>query len=163
MIPQSVEKYLRRYSIRYDVLNHPVAITAQELAEAVDVSGHRVAKSVLVDLDGTKCLVVLPASERVDPARLAHELGCRNARICTEDEVSELFPDCELGAEPPFGRLYGLPVIVDDRLANADRIVFNAGTHLTAIRMSYAALDLLENPRIARFGVPFESHGMEAP
>lgn len=155
MIPENIQRYLRRYSIRYEVLDHPVAITAQELAQALDISGHRVAKSVLVDIEGTRCLAVLPATGRINTEQLAAEVGAESARICSEEEFGEYFPDCELGAEPPFGRLYGLPLIVEEQLSNADQIVFNAGSHMTAVRMSYAALDLLENPRLAGFSEPF--------
>lgn len=153
MIPDRICKYLNDYSVRYEVVPHPRVITAQQLAESIHETGFHVAKSVLVDVDGVDCLVVLPAPERVDPRRLQQELGAHRVQLAPEEELEQRFPDCEVGAEPPFGSLYGIPVIVDERLTRVEDIIFNAGSHDEAVKMSYTSFELLENPRIARFGV----------
>jgi len=114
-----------------------------------------VAKTVLVEADGTRMIAVLAAAEIVDPARLASALGVERVRIMHESEFLNLFGECELGAEPPFGALYGLPVVMDQRLAQArGPIVFRAGSHEEALEMKPEDFVRLEQPRLADFAVP---------
>jgi Ala-tRNA(Pro) deacylase len=154
MIPERIVQYLREVRIPFTRRWHAKAVTAQELAASLHVTGFRVAKSVLLDVDGQRWIAVLPAPERVDTERLAEALDARHVRLLDEPEFDGLFPECELGAEPPFGRLYGLPVVVDTSLAGEDWIIFRAGSHEETIAMAYEDFARLEQPKIANFGVP---------
>lgn len=145
MIPQRIVKYLEAHAIPYQRLMHRRAITAQQLAAAVHVPGRRLAKSVLVKAGEEIWIAILPATEIVDVDRLAAVLGAPAARLLRESEFEGLFPDCEPGAEPPFGGLYGLPVVVDSALTGMDKLVFRAGSHEEAIEMRYVDFCRLEN------------------
>ena len=154
MIPRSIVEYLKHHGVAFERLVHPEAITGAELAAAVHVSGHRVAKSVLVESAGKVWMAVLPASEQVDPLLLGEALGHGPVRLLDEWELARLFPDCELGAEPPFGHEYGLPVIVDTGLTHTGVIVVRAGSHRDALMMRFEDYTRLELPRIASFALP---------
>jgi len=144
MIPEPIVEYLERRSVPYARRSHPRALTAQEVAASVHVTGYRVAKSVIVEAGRTTWIAVLPAAEVVDEDRLAALLG-GPVRILGEQEFTSLFPGCEAGAEPPFGGLYGLPVVVDSTLARADRVVFRAGSHEEALELRYRDFASLEH------------------
>ncbi len=142
-----IKNHLEANKIPYSLLNHPSSYTAQGVAAVIHVSGREVAKTVVVQAGRDYYLVVLPASYQVKPEKLAHVLG-RPARLATEDEFCSLFPDCELGAMPPLGELYGLSVYVDESLAADKEIIFNAGTHRDAIRMNYDDFVRLAKPTV---------------
>jgi Ala-tRNA(Pro) deacylase len=153
MIPRRIIEYLDSHDAPYERLLHRRAITAQELAATVHVPGRRVAKSVMVKANGQVWIAVLPATELVDEDRLAAVLDADAVRLLHESEFEGLFPDCEPGAEPPFGGLYGLPVIVDPALAEAEAIVLRAGSHEEAIEMRFDDFYRLEQePRVANIG-----------
>jgi Ala-tRNA(Pro) deacylase len=151
MIPESIQHYLRRNRVRFERYWHPHAVTAQELAEALHVSGWRVAKSVIVLADRQPWIVVVPAAGTVDLQQVRDIIGARSVRLATEAEFSKYFPDCELGAEPPFGELYGLPVAVDESLSLTDRLLFRAGSHEEALEMRFQDFATLEWPLVATF------------
>lgn len=155
MIPQRIIDFLQASGIPFARHVHPRVIPAQELAASIHVSGYRVAKAVLADVGGTRWIAVLPAAEMLDLPKLASYLGASSARLLTEDEFSALFPDCEIGAEPPFGQLYGLPVVADVSLTEDETILFRAGSHEEAIEMTFDDFARLENPRLADIGAPF--------
>jgi Ala-tRNA(Pro) deacylase len=115
-------------------------------------SGRYVAKPVIMKVDDHYLMCVLPASHRVDVAKLRHELDAQSAELAEEGEIAWLFPDCELGAEPPFGSLYELPTVMDRTLENDDHILFQAGTHEEGIRMRMADYRRLVNPPVLDFG-----------
>jgi Ala-tRNA(Pro) deacylase len=148
MIPKTILEHLDKHGVAYVRLPHARAITAQQLAAAMHVTGHRVAKALVVEVDGQRQLVVLPAAEALDERRLAQSLQAARVKLLAEREFGGMFPECELGAEPPFGRMYGLPVLVDARLAREKDIVVRAGSHEEAIEMSYADFAALERPRV---------------
>ena len=153
MIPERIVDYLEEHGFPYERHLHRRAYTAQELAAAMHVTGRHVAKTVMVGVGDRIWMAVLPATEVVDPERLEALLRARFVRLLPESEFAHLFPDCEPGAEPPFGGLFGLPVIVDSDLAEADRIVFAGGTHEEAIEMRYEDFaELEERPMVGRFG-----------
>lgn len=154
MIPQQIVDYLDRHEVSFTRQTHLRAVSAQRLAHSVHVSGHRVAKSVIVDADDVKWIAVLSAHEQVDLHLLAQAIGARRLRLCRESEFAGLFPGCELGAEPPFGRLYGMPVVMDSQLARETMLVFRAGSHEEALRMGVADYQALEKPKVAPFAVP---------
>jgi Ala-tRNA(Pro) deacylase len=110
-----------------------------------------VAKGVLVEAEGKPCIAVLAASDAVEPGRLAEALGARSVRLLTEHELIALFPDCEPGAEPPFGSLYGLRVVLDAALAREPRLVLRAGSHEETLELASADFVRLEHPTVASF------------
>ena len=153
MIPRNILEYLHEHAVPWQRRVHRVAITAQELAETIHVPGRRVAKSVLVKADGQVFIAVLPATEVIDEGRLASALEAGTIRLLREPEFEAFFPGCEPGAEPPFGGLYGLPVVIDSGLAGEDVVVFRAGSHVEAIEMRYEDfLRLEKSPRVAAIG-----------
>lgn len=152
MIPEGIISYLEKGGVRYGSHPHPRAITAHELAEAVHEQGHHVAKTVLVSADGETWMAVLPADESLRPDRLAKSLGAERVSLMSESQFADLFPDCEPGAEPPFGRLYGLPTVVELDLTYQRSILLRAGSHEEALEMSFKDYAALEHPRIADFG-----------
>lgn len=153
MIPRHIIEYLDSHAVPYQRLLHRRAITAQELAATVHVPGRRVAKAVMVKADGQAWIAVLPATEVLDEDRLASVLDAPTVRLLHESEFEGLFPDCEPGAEPPFGGLYGLPVVIDSALADAESIVFRAGSHEEAIEMRYEDFYWLEQePKMGAIG-----------
>jgi Ala-tRNA(Pro) deacylase len=157
MVPEKISGHLKGSHIRFAVRPHPRAVTAQELAAAVHVSGHRVAKSVLIEADGEPMMAVLPAADVIDVERLATALGVFAVRLMSEAEFTSLFSDSDTGAEPPFGSLYGVPVVVDKRLAKPGTMIVRAGSHQEAIEMRYQDFARLERPRVEDFAVPATS------
>ncbi len=143
-----LEQYLREQHVAYEVQHHPLAYTAQRVAAAEHVPGKELAKTVIVITDDRSVMVVVPASRNVQVSKLAAALGASQARLAEEREFEALFPDCELGAMPPFGNLYGMDVYVDRMLAEDERIVFRAGTHTETMRMNYADFARLVKPMV---------------
>ena len=129
MISRQIVDFLEKHDVSYERHAHRRACTAQELAAATHVPGRRVAKSVIVKGGDQIWIAVLPASEVVDEKLLADVLGVPSVRLLDEADFEGFFPGCEPGAEPPFGSLFGLPVVIDSTLAEAGRIVFRAGSH----------------------------------
>jgi len=151
VIPDQIVEYLERRNVPYQRRSHRRALTAQEVAACMHVTGYRVGKAVIVQAGGRTWIAVLPAAEEVDEDRLADVVG-GPVRLVSEREFTDLFPGCEPGAEPPFGGLYGLPVVVDSTLARADRVVFRAGSHEEALELRYQDFADLENrPMVASF------------
>ena len=150
MIPLRIREYLDSRGAPYRTLPHPAALTAQELAAAVHRTGRRVAKTVLVEAEAQRYLAVLPACDTLDEELLADVLQARSVRLLREREFADLFPDSELGAEPPLGRLYDLQVVLDDSLADRNEdIVFRAGSHSEAVQMRYVDYERIERPIVA--------------
>jgi Ala-tRNA(Pro) deacylase len=154
MIASKIVRHMEQAGVPVVVRQHPRVVAAQRLAASVHVSGYRVAKVVLVEADGERMMAVLPAAEIVDPGRLATALGAERVRILHESEFLDLFTECEPGAEPPFGALYGLPVVMDRSLAHSSGpLVFRAGSHEEALEMKPEDFVRLEKPRLADFAV----------
>ena len=149
-----IEKFLKEAGVAYDLHKHPDAFTAQELAHEEHVSGHMVAKSVVVHADDHPVLCVLPASCRADLGQLAEQLGVRKCKLADEADMTSLFPDAEVGAEPPFGNLYDVQTVVDRRLSQCETITFSAGTYKKAVRMAYADYAKLAEPTVLDFALP---------
>ena len=148
---QRLERYLREGGAAFETMIHSVAYTAQEVAAAQHTPGKQLAKVVLVDADGQLVMLVLPASFRIDFPKLKSALKAKKIRLATEEQFAGTFTDCEVGAMPPFGSLYGVPVYVDESLPGASEIVFKAGTHTTSIKMKYADYQRLASPMVADF------------
>lgn len=150
-ISQTLKEYLDREHTHYDILPHPEAFRASAIAQTLHTPEKEIAKVVIVKVDERFVMTVLPASWNVDLHRLRDIFMTNRVRLATEDEIKGLFPDCELGAMPPFGTLYGIPVYVDQSLTEDDEIVFQAGNHSEAIRMRYMDFAALVFPVVEEF------------
>ena len=148
---QRLKDFLDSHAVRYVVITHSPAFTAQEIAAHAHIPGKELAKTVMVNIDGAMAMAVLPASFNVDFASMENELGAIRVELATESEFRDLFPQCELGAMPPFGNLYGLPVYVARKLAEDETIAFNAGTHRELVRLAYKDFERLVQPRVITF------------
>jgi Ala-tRNA(Pro) deacylase len=147
-MPSPIRKYLDELGAHYEVIDHPREVDAQRTAAVTHTPGAMFAKCLLVKIDGNHALVVLPADHRFDSVMLAKAAMAHTAELVREEELERVFPDCELGAEPPLGELYGLPVYVSEALADAKTITFNAGTHEQALRMAYAEFARMAQPAV---------------
>ena len=147
-----LETYLRDEQVPFEVQHHPRAVAAQEVAASEHVPGKLLAKTVMVLADGEMVMLALPASYQVDMEKAGRALGAQNVRLAQEEEFEGSFPDCEVGAMPPFGNLYDVPVYVDDALAEDDTIIFRAGTHTDTMSVTYADFDRLVEPTVTSFG-----------
>jgi Ala-tRNA(Pro) deacylase len=150
----NLRSQLDQLGVSYQWLLHDRALMAQKLAQEEHVSGKRVIKPVLVRADNAFVLCALPASYYIDMDRLGRELGAREARIVDEKELQNVFPECELGAEPPMGWLFGVPTVMDDSLCRQEEVVFQAGTHEEAVSMSLSDYMKVARPKIAHFARP---------
>ena len=150
-----LEEYLRGNETPYRTQHHPRAITAQEVAAMEHVPGRMFAKTVIVSTDGGElCMLTLPAPYHVNVEKAAAALGAQEASLAEEGRFAETFADCEVGAMPPFGNLYGVPVCVDEALANDETIVFRAGTHTDTMSVAYADFERLVEPTLGDFADP---------
>ena len=151
MVAPTVQEFLRRANVPYTVFQHPPAFTAQEDAAVTHVPGRNWAKPVVCFAGGEPVQAVVPADREVDLDRLATLAGVHEMRLADEAELRWLYPDCELGAMPPFGPLYRQAVFVDESLTIDDEIVFNGGTHSDAVCMRYGDFAALTRPVVGRF------------
>ena len=147
---QKLRRFLDDHHVKYVTISHSPAFTAQETAASAHVSGKEMAKTVMVKVGGKMSMVVVPASYPIEFDLLKDAVGGESVELATEREFQDMFPDCELGAMPPFGNLYGMDVYSDEHLAEDDEIVFNAGSHAELIRLAYSDYETLVHPRVAR-------------
>lgn len=148
---EKLKRFLEDQKIKYVVISHSTAYTAQEIAALAHVPGKELAKTVIVKLDDGFAMAVLPASLQVDLSLLKAAAGAKTIALASEPEFKGKFPDCETGAMPPFGNLYGLPVFVEDSLTKDREIAFNAGSHKELVRLPYADFEKLVRPTVAKF------------
>jgi len=151
MVSLTVQEFLRRGNVAYTMFPHAPAFTAQEEAAVTHVPGRNWAKAVVCFADGEPVQAVVPADREVDLERLGAVAHAHYVRLAYEGELRWLYPDCELGAMPPFGPLYRQRIYVDESLASDDEIVFNAGTHSDAICMRYPDFAAISGPIVGRF------------
>jgi Ala-tRNA(Pro) deacylase len=144
-------KFLTDSGVPYDCEEHVDTVTAQLTAEATHTKGKEMAKTVVMSLDGKPAMFVLPSPLLLNEDTVREQTGASDVRMVDEGEMSDLFPDCEVGAMPPFGNLYGMGVYVHEDLAEDDRIAFNAGTHHEIIRMKYEDFESLVNPTVGDY------------
>jgi Ala-tRNA(Pro) deacylase len=144
---------LEKNQVRYEVGYHERVYTSQEIAAAIHVPGKELTKVIMVKADGKMVMLVLPASYRVDTKKLKKVFKCKRLGIAKEKDFEELFPDCEIGAMPPFGNLYNLEVWVDQILAEDEFIVFQAGSHVETLRIKYSDYARLVSPKVGDFSV----------
>jgi Ala-tRNA(Pro) deacylase len=146
---------LNENKVHYEILHHPKAVTAQRIAQAEHVKGRHHAKVVMVKSGEQRLMVALPADHQIDLEKVGKVIG-KTASLDSEKEFKSLFPDCGIGAMPPFGNLYGLPTYVDKRLAEQDYIVFEAGTHTDAIKMSYHDYEKIVKPQVEDLAIKLQ-------
>ena len=149
MTVRKLKELLDSNQIKYDTIIHKPSYTAQEIAASAHISGKEVAKTVLVKIDGKMTMVVLPASSKIDLGLLKKKVGADKVELAGEREFESRFPDCDLGAMPPFGNLYGMDVFVEDTLTRDEEIAFNAGSHTELIKLAYKDFEKLVHPKIA--------------
>jgi len=153
MLKNRLTDVLNDKAIGYEVIHHQADYSAMEAAQDTHTPGKEFAKAVVIHTPAGPALAVLPAPRMVDFEKFAAVVGADEVRLATEDTLADLFPDCQTGAEPPFGHLYGMPVYVDEELVGEEYITFNAGSHDEAIRIRFADFEALEHPTHARFTV----------
>jgi len=149
MPAKKLKEFLDAHQIKYATIRHSAAYTAQEIAALAHIHGKELAKTVMVKVDGKMAMAVLPAPNKVDMSRLRAAAGAESIGLATEAEFKSLFPDCETGAMPPFGKLYRMSVFAS--LTKDDEIAFNAGSHSELIRMAYQDFERLVQPAISEF------------
>jgi Ala-tRNA(Pro) deacylase len=147
---KKLENYLDERGVKYARIRHAPAFTAQEIAASAHIPGGELAKTVMVKLDGRMVMVVLPASNQIEFDALRAALDAKALDLATESEFRDMFPDCEIGAMPPFGNLFGIPVFVADELTHDDEIAFNAGSHTELLRVPYAEFARLVQPEVVK-------------
>ncbi len=148
---QKLKTFLDDHRVKYVTIRHSPAYTAQEIAASAHVKGREMAKTVMIKIDGEMTMAVLPASFQVDLDMLMDAFGAQRVELATEDEFKGRFPECEVGAMPPFGNLYDLDVYVAGELAEDDEIAFNAGSHTELVKLGYADFARLVKPRVLDF------------
>ena len=143
-----LKEFLDANGVKYVTIHHSVAYTAQEVAASAHVRGSDMAKTVMVRLDGSLAMAVVPAAQKVDVRRLKEATGAKSVEIAAEQDFRSTFPECDLGAMPPFGNLYGMTVYVDPQLAADEEIAFNACSHTELMRLSYKDYERLVKPKV---------------
>lgn len=144
---EKLKKFLDDNDVKYVIVRHSPAFTAQEVAASSHIPGREMAKTVIVRLDGELVMVAAPASEQVSLDSLKEAAGAERAEIAEESEFKDRFPGCELGAMPPFGNLFDMDVYVSETLTEDDEIAFSAGSHSELIRLAYGDFERLVHPK----------------
>jgi Ala-tRNA(Pro) deacylase len=158
-ILRKLKTLLDEAKVSYEVYNHPLAYTAQEIAAQQHFSGKEMAKVVILEVDHKLIMGVIPASRKINLITTKTSLSAKEVRLATEDTFISRFPECEIGAMPPFGNLFGVPVVVDPALEKDEYIYFNAGNHVQTVRLKYRDFVKLVSPQVARL---VEEHKRDA-
>lgn len=153
MVAAKLIAYLDSNQVQYVIITHSPAYSAQKIAQLAHLPGQEIAKCVIVTLNGKMAMAVLPAPYHIDLEALRTATGAEQIALCSEAEFLDRFPDCEVGAMPPFGNLYGMAVYVAAALAEDEEIAFNAGSHRELVRMPYNDFERLVEPHLFRFAV----------
>lgn len=148
---KKLKDFLDQNSVKYTTIGHSRAYTAQEVAASSHIPGKEMAKTVMLKIDGKMTMVVLPASCKIDFDLLKKSSGAKEVILASEREFQDLFPECDVGAMPPFGNLYGMDVYSAEKLAEDEEIAFNAGSHTELIRLTYKDFERLVKPRVLKF------------
>ncbi len=143
-----ITEFLDKSGVSYKVFEHRPVFSAQRLAQIEHEPGRFVAKPVIVKADGRFLMCVLPADAKIDLETLKGQLNAKSLELADEKDFVGLFPDCEVGAEPPFGNLFNLDTVMDKSLEKDDHILFRAGSHTKALRVNMADYRRLAHPRI---------------
>jgi Ala-tRNA(Pro) deacylase len=151
MPAKKLKEYLDKEKIKYVSIIHSTAYTAQEVAASTHITGRELAKTVIVQLDGKMAMAVLPANRKIVLQDLREVTGSDEVKFASEEDFKEKFPECETGAMPPFGNLYGMDVYLAEALTSNDHIAFNAGSHTEVIKMRLDDFERLVKPRVVSF------------
>ena len=154
---ERLENYLRENGVPFEAQHHRMAVTAQEVAATEHVPGRMFAKTVMTLADEEMVMLVLPAPYHVNPEKAAEALGARDFRLASEEQFEEAFSDCEVGAMPPFGNLYEVPVYVDEAIAEDESIVFRAGTHTDTMSVGYGDFERLVKATVVELADPLSA------
>ncbi|HEX5611026.1 MAG TPA: YbaK/EbsC family protein [Burkholderiales bacterium] len=157
MILRKLREFLDQQQVKYVVISHSLAYTSQEIAQAAHVHGEQFAKTAIVKLDGELAMAVVPAPQKVDWTLLGAVARARKAELASENDFRGRFPECELGAMPPFGNLFDMHVYIDEALMKEKNLAFNAGSHTELVQMAVADFARLVKPRIARISAAYSS------
>ncbi|MDP4172463.1 MAG: YbaK/EbsC family protein [Bacteroidota bacterium] len=150
---KKLKEFLDKNKVKYVSIKHSPAFTAQEIAQSAHIPGRNLAKTVIVKIEGEFAMAVLPAKYLVDIDLLRDATGKENVELAGEKEFKNMFPDCEIGAMPPFGNLYKMPVYVAEALTKDKEIAFNAGSHTELIRLSFEDFERLVKPKVVQFAL----------
>ncbi len=148
---KKLKDYLDNLKVKYVTINHALAYTSQQIASISHIRGKELAKTVMVKIDGKMAMVVLPASYKVDLELVKRAARAKIVALANESEFTEMFPECDAGAMPPFGNLYNMDVYVEEKLTEDAEIAFNAGSHLELIKLAYKDFERLVKPRIGKY------------
>jgi len=150
---RKLKEFLDSNKVKYVSISHSMAYTATEIAASAHIPEKELAKTVVLKIDGKMAMAVLSASHKVDFDRLKGTLGAGSVEVASEVEFKDRFSDCDIGAMPPFGNLYGMEVFVADSLAEDKEIAFNAGSHTELIKLSYGDFERLVKPKVVTFSL----------
>ncbi len=150
MPARKLREFLDNNEVKYVIIIHSPAYTALEIAAAAHIRGKDLVKTIMVRIDGKMAMAVLPAKYSIDFDHFRKKIGANRIELATEAEFRDMFPDCEVGAMPPFGNLYGMDVYVDATLSENEEIAFNAGSHSELIRLNYHDFERLVKPQVVR-------------
>lgn len=151
MPAKKLKEYLDKEKIKYVSIMHSTAYTAQEVAASAHITGKELAKTVIVQLDGEMAMAVLPANRKIVLQDLREVTGSDQVKFASEEEFRAKFPECETGAMPPFGNIYGMDVYIAEALTHNEEIAFNAGSHTEVIRMKFGDFESLVKPKVISF------------
>ena len=150
MPARKLKEFLDRQAVKYLKIAHSPTYTAREVAQSLHIKGHKVAKTVIVLIEGKMAMAVIPGNRSIDFDYFRKEIGAKKIELASEGQFKDIFPDCEIGAMPPFGNLYGMEVYVDQHLTDDEDIFFNACSHSELIRISYQDFERLVKPKVVR-------------
>lgn len=146
---EKFKAFMQEHAISYEVIEHPQAFTAQQVAHAIHTSGKILAKTVVLETDGTHVMCVVPAHHKVKIGWVKDLLSAKSVRLADEETLEKLFTDCEVGAMPPFGPVYDIPVVISEELSKEPEIIFNACTHRHCVKMGYKDFEKAVEPKVA--------------
>lgn len=150
---QKLKEFLDENKVKYVLISHSPAYTSSEIAQSAHIPGRELAKTIMAKVDGKMAMAVLPSTRTVNFDKLREATGASEVEMATEDEFMDLFPNCEIGAMPPFGNLYDMKVYVDPSLTQDEEIAFNAGSHTELARLSYSDFERLVKPEVVSFTI----------
>ena len=150
---KKLKDFLNSHKVNYVTIKHSTAYTTQEIAASAHIPGKEMAKTVIIKVDGKMAMAVLPASNKIDFALLKKTIGAKNIQLASEQEFEYTFPQCDVGAMPPFGNLYDMDVFVAESLTEDEEIAFNAGSHSELMKVAYKDFERLVNPKIVKFSL----------
>ena len=145
---KSIKDYMENHQVKYVSMSHSPAFTSQEIAAAAHVSGRDLAKTVVVKMDGKLAMVVIPANHHLNFAKLRDKSGAKQVDLASESEFKDKFAGCEVGAMPPFGPLFDMPVYMSEELTHHEQMIFNAGSHSELMRVAEKDFERLVHPEV---------------